>query len=293
MSSFFLKNETPVANGVDVKRLARKYIASLYDLHGLEISMDQALDHVSSLLGARNYHDLLKQASDPDISSWDASTLQNHVWREAISSGSRFPSRLPRGFRKHWQDRALKLFEKAASIRIPSKLEFIALVGGEGAGKTLLSNHLAKTLSGKNVDICLSLNTGMSYEYQIGSVLIYDQPAPSSAPAPRQNTLAAYKHERYKSYAPRIPRDEPYDDVRQWVKNNPHVHFVVCFASMNDAVDALENSRILMNMQGIKHSAELNWYRAHVINLDDMTLESYNGPGFDIEQGQYEKYLNI
>jgi hypothetical protein len=304
MSSFYFKGETLFANGVDVKRLAREIRKSQLDTNGNpSTSMEDALDVVARGLGARNHFDMRCQAEDPDISSWTHDEVQRLVQESAVSRGMRFPRGLPRKFDQQWQRDAVRLFEQAERARTPGKLEFVALIGSPGSGKTLLANHMCATRGGQVIDVELTFQKGFETN-KPNSVLVYDRPAEPPASqrpfmgvltlwrpeAPSKRTLKMYRElARAGHHRDLIPgdNDDIFTHLRDWVRDNAQVSFVVCFADQSQVEDALRNSSIILTPGSMERSAILNWRRAHVVNLDTMTFVSLDGPGHEMEQETY------
>lgn len=290
MSLFLFKaNKTLVANDVDVKRLARE-IRKTFDNPCM--GKEESLDVTAKLLGAQSYFDLRKKAKDLDISTWDFNDVESFVQKNSVTNGAQFPSDLPCNFGSNWQQLAQDLVEQAIKACEPGKLEFVALVGGSGTGKTLLANHVCAKRGGKVVDVELSASMNTGGTYKSGSVLVYDRPAnpptsdrPSvfsllSGGAPAKLTLKRYQDLR------RIKQSLiPHDDadslmgIRDWILDNTLVTLVVCFANYSQVEEALRSSYINFPLANIEQRAAVNWRRAHVVDLDSMKFSSLDGPG--------------
>lgn len=309
MTSFYFRGETLFASDIDVKRVARAIRNAHRNPDGsYTMSMDEALELVAHYFGANHAHDMRKQAADPVISGMRREEKDRLVQESAIFTGEAFPKSLPPKFGTEWQKNARRLFELAIQSREPEKLEFLALVGSEGSGKTLLANHMCQLYGGYVVDV--ELYNEFSFltkpmRYQPGQVLIYDRPTVSSTVEwsdvssalqnasidPAIRTLKRYR-ELSRSRRPLIPSEERYrgggmwnvtsgfnqlSNARHWVLNNTQVTMVVSFTNIAEVEEAISSDAQVFTNQG--ESFKHNWRRVHVVNLDTMTFCTVDGPG--------------
>ena len=297
MPSFYFKNEAPFANGVDVKRLARQIKQLLAEAEGSStMTSEDALEVASKFLGARSYFDLRKQASDPNIRSWNHEDVERLVQEGAVSNGYDFPKELPKRFDKRWQRSVEKMVEEAISSRKPGSLEFIALVGGTGTGKTLVANRMCAKRSGRVIDVEISLQRGRQFSYAPGSVLALDRSAVSppertkdilsawtQTPSSKQ-TLTTYRELR-RTVFPAIPGDDAGtpNSLRHWVRENPNVTLIISFADRRQVENALRNSPMALSPGNPARSASLNWRRAHVVDLDAMNTYVVDNPAIEVD----------
>ncbi|WP_146139396.1 hypothetical protein [Simplicispira suum] len=270
------------AKTVDVDRLARNLVAE-----GLQPTKGAALNLAARLLGASNHHALLAQAKAPKLATWSIPDIQEYLSSEAITTGSRFPKELPPQFDGAWQHRATALLAKAVAARTPGELEFIALVGGPGSGKTLLAKHFCKLSGGCVVDVGLYRWFTRPYQPAAGEIVVFDRPAlPRSAPsasmarafelwshtAPRQRTVERAK-ELFRSEWQGIPMDAPGESIHGSIARNlaQAAPLIVCFASPEEAQHALDGSARVISMYSPAATAKLNWRAAHLVNLDNLS----------------------
>lgn len=295
MTSFHSKDGVLFASNVEVKRVARE----LRKLLGTP-TMNQALDLAALLLGARNEYDMRQRAAAPDISKLSNEQVNRLLQDSACHSGQKFPKGLPAKFGKDWQKKARRLFEQAVAAREPGQLEFVALIGSEGSGKTLLANHMCKHLGGYVVDVEIYEPFDFSTKpmnHRPGEVLIYDRPTKAATAkhadtffelarvniGPEFRSLENYR-QKMRSRQPLIPYEEDSsssgnDRTREFVLNNSQVTMVVSFGSIEEVKEGILHRMspdILSNRKG-----SFDWRRVHVVDLDTMTLSSLDGPGME------------
>jgi hypothetical protein len=216
----------------------------------------------------------------------------------AVSSGHDFPSGLPKRFDKRWQRSVERMFEQAAAARRPGALEFIALVGNTGAGKTLLANRMCARRGGRVVDVEISLLKGKQSSYAPGSILVFDRSSvpPSTSKQTTatlsswtqmpgsKRTLKIYRELRRKTF-PAIPYDDVdhFNTLRDWVRDNHQVALVVSFADRRQVEEALRKAPVVFSPGNGARTASLNWHGAHVVDLDAMETYFVANPEFEIE----------
>ncbi|MGN5232198.1 hypothetical protein [Aeromonas veronii] len=295
MSSFYTRDGELFASCVDVKRLAREIrkLSSSSD----PMPMHEALELVARLLGARNEYDMRQRAVDPDISRMPREEIDRLLQESALRTGQKFPKRLPSKFGLEWQKKAQRLFEQAVQTREQGQLEFIALIGSEGSGKTLLANHMCQHFGGYVADVELYkpytfLTKPMSHKP--GEVLIYDRPTKAATAkhadiffelarmniGPEFRSLENYR-QKMRSRQPLIPNEEIQDPLasttRHWVLNNSQVAMVISFASREEVEEAISQRKSPAFLSD--HKGSFDWRRVHVVDLDNMTQYTLDGPG--------------
>lgn len=323
MPTFYMRDGDPIADGVDIKRVLRNLRAMSDEEFALLRSKSKAENALAKLLGARNYGELINAAKAgggaPGESIRGPAGYRRLMLDQSVSKGERFPRELPAAFDIRWQRSAMELVDRALKGRQPGRLEFIALVGGTGCGKTVVAKHAVDTFGGRVLDVGFAMKTGMEggkwpsraqrvadakeavVEVETSSLLIYDQPAQLPVrrfmrtgdvlgfdKLPRsQQTLERYV-EAYRNVHAGIPHDEPMGGLRDWVRNNPEVALVVTFASSEVAKDVLLHHCVMLGSNP-QLAAKNNWYRAHVVDLESMSYEVVEGPGLLMEQGRYKR----
>lgn len=300
--NFFQKKGEPFASNVDVKRLARalKREFEARDLKPVP-ETDQLLEMVAKGLGTNNYHDLLQQSKDPDITGLDHFVVDGLIRERAISSGQKFPRNLPSKFGPSWQDSCIKLFNEANDLREPGELDFVAFVGSEGSGKTLLAKHLTDSRGGYVVDIGIALGGAMNLlnnNYSKGALLVHDKPSR----APKKNNKASLlpvveRKGKLGGYIDQIRSEYSlgYQDfisevrLREWVRETSQACFLTCFKSVEEVQDALDSSQISLSGRGSSSSnSKKNWRCAHVVDLDSLSVSTLYGPGYFMGTGEFE-----
>jgi len=314
MPSFFLKNDALWARDVDVKRLARVIRKLQLTPDGKPVlSMPEALDVACVALGARDHFDALRRSRDPDVTNWTEEQVRAEMKRRAISFGQPFPRGLPQRFGADWKSSVQVLFSDALNARVPGQLEFVALIGGAGSGKTLLAEHECANRGGVVIDTAFAWmatpNDSMFLEhFRDGAILVQDQ---STALMPddkrsgfgplweqlpvAQRTLKHYEDLRRRPRHMLFGDDNAFNDpVRNWVREHPAVALVSSFATREDVINALHvGVRIKpVGEQWQTASAPLNWRVAHVVDLDAMRFYSVEGPGLAMEQGRHNVPLS-
>jgi hypothetical protein len=303
MTNFYMQDGEILADGVDVKRLARnlrKVLSEITDIQTL--NTDQLLDFASRLLSAEGYYQVRTQAKDSEYANASQSVIEAQVKKESVSKGESLPKGLPLRFSGRWREQATDLIDRAIASRLPGQLEFVALVGSEGSGKTIVAKDVCKRLGGLVLDVGFALDkgTGPNRALKSGQVLVYDQPAvlprrsrPGtgdfglwSPGSPVKPTIQAYREGRRYVHAG-IPFDDPLYGSRKWFVENPGVTLIVSFGSVVQAQQAIANSPKPLATGDIQRSASMNWRRAHVVNLDTLSYDIIEGPGLLMEEGRY------
>lgn len=319
MVTFFLRDGELRAHDVDVKRLARVIRQASRGPDGVPtISMNKALDEICRGLGANSEFDARQLASDPDISHLDEARIREMIGERSLSLGQEFPKRLPTRFGSTWQGKALALFEKAVSLRTPQALEFVAVIGATGTGKTLLCQHACAQHGGVVIDRQLSslnvfANAFMQAEkaarFDAGSLLVFDQCVRPVRPSQQKGLFRTWEREPVRertlgnyiefkrSISPGVPGDSPTAygaaSPRDWVLNHPGATLVLVFETLAD-VDAALAPFINTGATGSwKDFASRNWRRAHVVDLEKMSVATLDGPGIEMEQDRFQPEKRI
>ena len=283
------------ARGVDLKRMAKKAL----DLR-LATDQSRSLDLIAQLMGQRNFHALRQSAQHVDqdkiIRTKHAVEAFEHVRDKAIHRGDAFPEDLPERFTPGWKKHALQLLDGALAQRTPGTLNFVALVGACGSGKTILAKaHCAQRGSGSRV-----IDTGLyswflsRYKPSAGDVVYMDRPASTKVLSDHksrgmvffpqyQEWDATPPHQRTLQRASQIFSIDhlgiPYDDMQSYSHGEPiprklarDCSLVIAFPTVEAVQAALDQAGTVLKMGGPKSiSAPNNWGAAHVVNLDDMT----------------------
>lgn len=139
-----------VVDGVDFKRLARRFKQATSE-PGFTApqSLPEALEALARLLGYPDLHAVNSQARGVVQAPYSRS----RAWSPALSFGEPFPRDLPDWINPAWRDTATVLVRQALVERRKDRVEFIALVGAEGAGKSILARHMAHMLNGAVLDL--------------------------------------------------------------------------------------------------------------------------------------------
>ncbi len=290
MSSFYFSRENLCANHIDFKRLSRN-IRKEFNARNPEhpINNDQALELTARVLGASSHHDARRKAEDPDISSWPTQEIEKQLRDGTVAKGAKLPGKLPKQFDKDWQEKSEGLLHQAIEALQPGALEFIALVGQQGTGKTLLANALCHDLGGYVIDTDLALDKGTGHPYLPGNCLIYDrsvkpvsvidEPDPFlfSKPGAYHGKRTLMNYRKFcKPYGTDIPHDDfmAFNRLRDWVRNNPDVRLVITFPDLETLETALQNApRILPTIH--------NWSKVHEVDLNSMSMKSIDASAMD------------
>lgn len=302
MASFYFKGDALFARDVDVHRIARELrkrdqrMASRPDAGTATLPhRNQYLDDVTAMLGGLTHHAARKQADDPDITGWDSASLRDHVWKEAISRGKAFPKDLPQQFGPTWQRQAQAMFAEADARRVRGAAEFVAIVGGPGRGKTLLANHVVHKRGGAVVDVGLSIQNGLHLVGKSRDVLVLDVPAIQPGRKSLQDLQFTAHVKTLSEYRSRVRR--PYvfggfvsalQSFQSWIIEHSQVTVVPTFGSRQALEEVVKRDYCVFDGAG-RPRADENWRRAHVVDLDAMTVCSVDGVGLDIEEGRYHK----
>ncbi|RQM78015.1 hypothetical protein EHZ47_02380 [Aeromonas jandaei] len=300
MTVFHSKNGVLFASNVDVKRVATQLRKNFNHL-----TTNQALNLAAQLFGVRNEYEMRRRAAAPDISRLSYAQVNGLVQDMACNSGKIFPARLPAKFEKSWPKDAEQLFAQAVAAREPGQLEFVAVIGSEGAGKTLLANHMCHRLGGYVVDVELydpfaSFNIPgykKTLVHKPGQVFIYDRPTQAATvsemdvrtfrAAPDQSLMVGNAYQSLEEYLQAKRRSRPLipgeefghfgSNSRDWVLSHRDTTMVICFASREQVEEAL--SLKCGSPIGSRFKGSYDWRRAHVVDLDSMTHYSVDGPG--------------
>lgn len=172
-----IKNDTVFVDGIDLKRAARR-CSELFDElsgSGAPKSQDGWLELVSKLLGFDSHHALLSFARQND----DAVDKQMFLRLEdqARLTGAAFPKDLPARLNSAWCKKSVALFEEALGNLAPSKCQFVALVGSEGCGKTLLARQMVLKLGGSIQDVSISSRVLNTAPLKEKAIQVFDRPS--------------------------------------------------------------------------------------------------------------------
>lgn len=298
--SFFFKSDALMHHGTDIGRLAKSIRHTLKERKGIELTQPEALEIVCAGLGAKSLYAARKEAHDPVITGMSGHQIDELRRARSITKGEQVPRDLLDQHdlrQKHHPNEKVRctsakflhasnLFDKAMGLVIPGKLQFIAVVGVKGAGKSLLLADKVYKFGGLRIDTSQNIFdrgdyvNGKKFAYPAGSILAYDRPA-GLDPKKYDAFAAGRAHER--GAITRLSRYEalqaipalgiPHDDamlphLRNWLREEPNVTLAVTFDSHDQVVDAV--STIAYRTTGAL--SDDNWERIYVVNLDDMTL---------------------
>lgn len=298
--SFFLKGDALKHHDTDISRLAKSIRTTLKHRKGVELTQPEALEIVCVGLGANTLYAARMEALDPVIKGMSLEQVDELKRARSITKGAP----VPRDFleqndcrqKQHPNERirctsrefqqASNLFDEAKQLITPGRLQFIAVVGSQGAGKSVLLADKVDKFGGLKIDTsqnCFDRGdylNGKKIAYQPGSILAYDRPA--GLHLKKRDAFAAMReHQRgaitrlsqYEALAATSSLGIPHDDVefrhlRNWLREELNVTLVVAFDSHDQVVDAV--STRIYRMNGAL--SDDNWERVYVVNLDDMTL---------------------
>lgn len=297
--SFFFKGDALAHHDTDIGRLAKSIRKTLKESKGIELTQPEALELVCVGLGAKSLYAARSEASDPIITGMSGQQVDELRRARSVTKGAPLPadvlahSDLPQKLfpkeklRPQLADlcQAAYLFDKAKTLIRPGRLEFIAVVGGKGSGKSLLLSDRVYKYTGVKIDTSQNVFDrgdhvrGKRHPYQKGAILAYDRPAgidPKKDLFLAMRGLANGSVNRLSHYEalmathqPGIPHDDfMFPHLRNWLKEEPNVTLAVTFDDISHVEDAL--SQISHKANGSLSDA--HWERAYVVDLKNLTL---------------------
>ena len=298
--SFFFKSDALMHHGTDISRLAKSIRITLKERKGIELTQPEALEIVCSGLGAKTLYAARMEALDPVITRMLGPQIDELRRARSITKGEQVPPDLlthnDLRQRRYREERvrctsaeflnASYLFDKAKRLVTPGKLQFIAVVGVKGAGKSVLLADKVHKFGGVKIDTSQNILdrgdyvNGKKLAYPAGSIVAYDRPA-GLDPKNYDAFAAARAHEQgaitrlsqYEALQAIPALGIPHDDVmfphlRNWLREEPNVTLAVTFDSHDQVMDAV--SMVAYRTTGALSDG--NWECIYVVNLDDMTL---------------------
>lgn len=154
MLAYLNKNGKVYLNQVDLNRFGKNLSKEL------DLDQNEALEAISKALGKKSHYDLLQHAKSPIFSNTNFEEMcEYYIKNHLLQHGKDFPQGAP--FDSNWQEKTLSLLEQASDNCNNKNLEFIAIVGKEGSGKTLLSKAFAKKRDGLIVNAGHMISIGL------------------------------------------------------------------------------------------------------------------------------------
>lgn len=296
MTSFYISNGRIRANHVDFERAAKLLVGVIGEMSGravaagsaIKVDKSHSLDLLATILGATSYADVRSVANDPDTSYWTQSMLEDHVQKGARTSGESFP-RLPPKFGKKWQEKVVRAFLSAFNAIKRGHPEFIALIGGEGSGKSVLAKNMVFEKGGFWIDASISNVRQATRPLKEGELLVLDVPTatyreartrwgkPLSAEFSALSSvfqvapsLEIYRKRRRQSFS--LSYMDHYMNSRaEWVSKNHQATLVMCFPDLDSVREWMECNLV------VGYHPTRNWRQAHVIDLDRMDAYTIEG----------------
>ena len=278
------------AANVNLSQAAKKAKA----LH-LVKSVQEGQDLIAKLLGHRDFFEvrqLAKKAeASPNIAHLDDLAIYALLHKKSVMKGESFTRDLPRQFNMAWKTQAHELLDVALAKCKHAELDFVALVGGPGSGKTVLAKaHCLKT-GGHFIDADMyawwaNLSPGLN----AAPATYLDRPAktPTATGTTARSVairewLATSMDQRTEAKAAqvfRVPEHGfPMDELESTASTSPARRLVrscptmIAFGSLDAVQKALDHAWHA-TMSDPAKSARLNWGVAHVVCLDDMTTHT-------------------
>lgn len=276
--SFSFANGKVYASHIDLKRMARKMV-----IENVATNDDNALNMLARWMGEPNFQVLSRIAQAGNIATAPLDEIFASLSKLGMSEGEQFPDRLPSRFDAAWKEQAMLLMDAAASHCSPGKLDFVALAGGPGSGKTILANAHCHARGGYVFDPGLQLGMSM-LKLSPKTATYFDQPAavkttPTSqaiwewrdVPADQRTLKRAAAH--FRSH-----HTLPFDDL-DWVTTSSRARdlarsglLVISFPDL-EAVQRAIDTAWTVTKKNPDDAALLCWASAHVVNLDNMTTQ--------------------
>lgn len=285
--TFHTRNGAVFAACVNLSQAAKK-------AHALGYTKDvaEAEEMFARVLGHRNFYEVrqLAKSAEPsrNIAHLDDSATYGLLHKKAVAPGESFPRHLPAKFNRSWKDQSLHLLDTALAKCERGVLDFVALVGAEGTGKTIVASAHCQKSGGNFIDADLYAWWAKSHQAgTTGPVNYLDRPAknPSATGMTARRAavdewMATANDKRTESKAAEVFRVPeigfPMDDLEELQSTSPARTLarssptVIAFPSVDAVQKALDHSWHA-TMSDPSKAALLNWGAAHVVCLDDMT----------------------
>lgn len=174
------KDEALFVDGVDVNRAAKYLLREITSPNFKPPSdVGQAMDWLIKAVGFESHHVARTRAKRASVEVRAGENLSPYLLTRRLSVIK--PENMPRGITEAlggmWPERSRELFDRALSLRDPSKVQAIAIVGGPGKGKTVLAKDAVKRLGGVIADVSMHLSMPDASRLVAGNLVILDRPA--------------------------------------------------------------------------------------------------------------------
>ena len=258
-------------------------------------TVEEGENLIAQLLGHRDFfevrHLAKKGAASRNIAHLDEFAIYDLLHKKSVTKGEPFPSDLPRQFNRPWKDQALQLLDVALANCKPDELDFVALMGSPGSGKTILAKAHSLKTRGYFIDADLyAWWAKLSPPRNVAPANYLDRPAKTPtttgtnarfvAAREWQATGMDQRTEAKASGVFRVPElGFPMDEIEVMESNSPARALVrssptvIAFGSLDAVQKALDNAWHAYMGDPAK-TARLNWGVAHVVCLDDMTTHT-------------------
>lgn len=280
------------ASNVDVNRAARA-ITKFQNLS----SIDKGYELIAKILGFENHYQLRQAAKDTDVTGLSVQECHAILGNKFAGKGEPFPrNSLPPRFDSKWQNDSVHLVNQALFSIPDGAIEFVAVVGGPGTGKSLVLNHIAASRNGVVLNIDnwnFNLFDSSVRKMSPEGVLVLDQCSDMNLPflASKEGMMRLIPKGSFSTLSQfakasrvrhdRIPGEEPgmYRGLcHHMLQTKPKTRLCMAFASTDEAVNAL-NATSWGIRPGQASDPLDNWVRVHVVNLDTMTLAAHEHAG--------------
>ena len=191
---FHTSNGAVFAARVNLSQAAKK-------AHALGYTKDvaEAEEMFARVLGHRNFYEVrqLAKSAEPsrNIAHLDDLAIYDLLHKKAVTPGESFPRHLPAKFDRSWKDQGLNLLDTALENCKPGVLDFVALVGAEGTGKTILASAHCKKSGGNFIDADLYAWWAKAHKAGTNGLVSYlDRPAKNPSATGMTARRAAVVH---------------------------------------------------------------------------------------------------
>lgn len=181
-ASAFLKgkDEALFVDGVDVNRAAKFLLRDINDPHFKPPSdVGQAMDWLLKAVGFDSHHVARNRAKRANLEGHAGGNESPYFLTKRLSviKAEDMPRSIGGVLGDTWPKRSRDLFDLALSLRNPSEIQAIAIVGGPGKGKTVLAKDAVKRLGGVIADVSLHSSMPDASGLGAGNLVVLDRPA--------------------------------------------------------------------------------------------------------------------